>query len=240
MKFHGVFNPPADQILYENYLKGITKGIFVECGAGGGIYSNNSLVFEQELGWNCVNIEANPCTFETLKNRRANSFLNINVALSNKCGTAVFNKLGDNGTLKQKEHQKILQKKHKIKDNYQEVKTITFKALVEKYNIKKVDAMVLDVEGHELEVLEGFRESPVVPDVLCLEYPHVSVSFVGGLREMSSFIEKNHGYYYNFFAHNNAYFSRKYKADSKKWFGASDPRTEWVWKKSLSNWGHRG
>lgn len=238
MKFNGQFQPPADQILYENYLKDIKEGIFIECGAGNGVSTNNSLVYERELGWKCINIEASPRAFIALERNRPNSFLNLNVGLSNKNGKAVFNDIGNgNSSFTHKDHQLKAQRKQGIKENKVEVPIITLKKLVEDYNIPKIDAMVLDVEGHEIEIIEGFKDSPVTPDVICMEYPHVCVELNNGLKDLAE-IMKGHGYFFNFFANNDAYFSKK--DINKNWFGQSHPLKEWIWNKNTLSWRTRG
>lgn len=239
MKYYGVFNPPADQVLYENYFKDVREGVFMECGAGNGIYSNNSLVYERELDWKCINIEANPDTFKLLQRNRPDSFLNVNVALSNSCGTARINQLGENSSLRQRPHQKMLQEKRKMEDSYIDVETVTLKAFVERHGIECINVLVLDVEGHELEVMEGFVDSSVTPDVICMEYPHVTTDFPGGLEEMAKVVE-HYGYHYNFFVNNDAYFSKAYERGDRKWFGASPANEEWTFMEGSMNWGHRG
>ena len=48
-------------------------------------------------------------------------------------------------------------------------------------NIKHLDLFVLDVEGHEFEVIDGMVESDIFPDVFVIEHGH---------RNPQEFVEK--------------------------------------------------
>jgi hypothetical protein len=58
---------------------------------------------------------------------------------------------------------------------------------------------VLDVEGYEMEVLEGMKNSKFLPKILSIEYPHV------GLDQIKLFLE-NLNYEFDLIKDNNAYF----------------------------------
>jgi hypothetical protein len=57
--------------------------------------------------------------------------------------------------------------------------------------------MVLDVEGHEPQVIAGMSNSPVLPRVLCVEHGHHGVD--GTTRLLAPL-----GYQYDFSSHNNS------------------------------------
>jgi hypothetical protein len=57
--------------------------------------------------------------------------------------------------------------------------------------------MVLDVEGHEPQVIAGMADSPVLPRVLCVEHGHRGVE--GTTRLLAPL-----GYRYDFSSHNNS------------------------------------
>jgi hypothetical protein len=62
-----------------------------------------------------------------------------------------------------------------------------------------VDLFVLDVEGYEMEALEGMINSKFLPQILCVEYPHV------GLDHIKLFLE-DLNYKFDLTKDNNAYF----------------------------------
>ena len=69
----------------------------------------------------------------------------------------------------------------------------------EKYFGRKINLFVLDVEGFEMEALQGMVGSKYLPEIMCVEYPHV------GLDNLKTFL-KNLGYRFDTLRDNNAYF----------------------------------
>ena len=78
--------------------------------------------------------------------------------------------------------------------------------------------MKIDVEGHELEVLRGMKDSLLMPDVICIEYSVV------GLDKINRILIKEYGYSFDFVNNNNAFFSFMFNKEdlNKKWFGETD------------------
>ena len=113
-------------------------------------------------------------SIKLIKNRPKD--LNINKALSNKTGKTEFT-LPLNSESKRYEKTGCggieIENPDFAKPNYImekfEIETIVFKEFIEENNIIKIDVMILDVEGHECEVLEGFVGSDVLPRILCIE-----------------------------------------------------------------------
>ncbi|MEI9889737.1 MAG: FkbM family methyltransferase [Caulobacteraceae bacterium] len=50
---------------------------------------------------------------------------------------------------------------------------ITWRDFVKQQRIDHVDLFTLDVEGHELAVIEGMKDCAVLPDVLCVAAGHL-------------------------------------------------------------------
>ena len=206
MKFYGQFIPPVDQLLYENYFKDTKGGFFIECGAYDGLLDSCCKFFEENMGWSGMNIEASPRLFQRLIANRPTSFLNINVALSNKNGISVFNDVvsvaDGNGSLNhKKEHMDQLVDRN-CAFNKVEVKTVRFSDLVIERSITKIDLMILDVEGCEVEALEGMSGSPVMPKVMCIEFPLTGI-------ERLKLIMTGLGYRFDFTREVNAFFVRE-------------------------------
>ena len=209
MKFYGQWDPPVDKVIYERYFPKKQDGFFIECGAFDGKLESCCLYFERFKNWTGINIEAAPNIYKLLEKNRTDS-TNLNVAFSNKAGTATFNHVVHptmgayfgNGSIKHcKEHLDIL-----IRDGctFQKhtVPTITYKAMIEEQQVDHVDLFVLDVEGHELSVLNGMKGSEVWPDVFCIEYPHV------GLKVLKNILTPQ-GYKLDHTSHNNAFFVKQ-------------------------------
>jgi hypothetical protein len=67
------------------------------------------------------------------------------------------------------------------------------------FNGRTVDLFVLDVEGFEVEVLDGMVGSKYLPNIFCIEYPHV------GLDKLQEILV-DLGYRFDTINETNAYF----------------------------------
>ena len=122
--------------------KGRRKGFFVEVGAyqqESGCMSN-TLLLEEDYGWEGILIEPCKNTFKNLKKRKSKC---INYAASNysgflkfRHGSAGFNSM--------------------VSENGEKTKCDTLSNILIENNAPQiVDLLSIDVEGHELEVLQG-------------------------------------------------------------------------------------
>lgn len=211
-KFYGQFTPPVDQFIFERYFPDVNiKGVFVECGAFDGLTENSCKFFEEAMGWSGYNIEPVPWVYESLCKNRPLS-VNINSALSNKNGAAIFQAIDHpvfgkdctNGSLEHTDLHKSFLLDDGCKFLPVEVALMTWSDLIEKNNINYIDLLVLDVEGHELSVIEGMRNSLVLPDIICIEVGHLS------FKEIKTQLNLL-GYTYDISSHVNAFFIKTEK-----------------------------
>lgn len=206
MRFYGQFEPPVDKFLFERYFKDKRNGTSIECGAFDGQLESSCKFFEESMGWKSINIEASPPVFKNLIKNRPNS-INHNVALSNSKGVANFThvispEMGENfgnGSLSHLDVHKKDLINHGCKFVNYQVDTITYAQLIEMIKIDKLDLMVLDVEGHELSVIEGMTNSTVLPDIFCIEHGHL------GVERIKSALSKL-PYKYDISLHVNSFF----------------------------------
>jgi FkbM family methyltransferase len=192
-KYYGQFDPPVDKFIHERYFPDVSiRGVFVECGAYDGLTECSCKFFEETMAWQGYNFEPVPWIFDQLKENRPLS-TNLNYALSNTCGIAKFKavnhpQFGTNCTNGSLAHTAIHAKwldeiGCSLVDV--EVRLTTWSEFIKTNDIQYIDLLVLDVEGHELSVLEGMRESHVLPDCICIELcysydisSHVNAFFV--------------------------------------------------------------
>lgn len=143
-----------DKFLFENYLN-YKDGFFIELGAMNGVTYNNTLFFENQLGWKGVLIEPS-AQYKDLVINRPNCH-NFNYAISEIEGEVEF--IGDNalGGMIHTMHSKHRQgwNLDQTHSTYT-VKSIPINKLLENLNIDRVDLFSIDVEGGELEVLNTF------------------------------------------------------------------------------------
>lgn len=116
---------------------------------------------------------------------RPNS-INLNIALSNKNDSAIIRVYdidywgiyNTNASLNHlPAHQKLLSDMSKNKYMEQATKTFTYKKLIDELNITNLDLFILDVEGHEMEVIEGMIGCDVLPDIFVIEHGHRNIDF---------------------------------------------------------------
>ncbi len=159
------------------------NGFYLEVGAYNGISESVSLRFEKELDWSGLLIEPNPLHYKYLKrNRSRNICLNF-ICLNKK----FFKKKLYIKNLNQMsyivdEKQRFYFKDYpikKINNLAKESKSGNFKSykckiqslenIFNKYKIKALDLAIIDVEGSELELLEGINFNKIKINYLCIE-----------------------------------------------------------------------
>ena len=181
MRFYGQFDPPVDKYLYETFFfERNEPGFFVECGAFDGEFESSCKLFEESFGWKGVNIEASPVLFPLLQQRRPDS-LNLNMALSDHCGTATFRHVSDAvhgeflgwGSIDHRPEQEEVIVGESMTVTEHTVRTWTWRNLTELQSQDSIELFVLDVEGHELAVIDGMTDSKVLPGLICVEHTQV-------------------------------------------------------------------
>jgi len=223
-RFYGQWNPPVDKVLYDNYFTDVRDGYFIDCGAAEGALYSNTKFFDETMGWNGICIEPS-VAFEQLVVNRPRA-INLNIALSDKNGVIGFTEavhakghnvpgLPPGGSI---HYNDIPLLKNEIgRWGYifteREVETLTYKSLIDKYSVDKVDLLVIDVEGHEMAVIRGIEGALVMPSVVCVEYPITGINKI--TRALLEF-----GYRFDFMSFNNAFFSIGFP--EKEWTGTTD------------------
>jgi FkbM family methyltransferase len=204
MRFYGQWTPPVDQVLFERYFQGHHNGFFIEAGAFDGLIESSCKFFEESLGWRGANLEPTPWNFRLLEKNRPAS-LNLQLALSDARGTANFTQavhpqrgqhFGNGSLGHTPEHLQILRGEGCSFELFP-VPTITYRDFIAEHRITEVDLMVLDVEGHEPQVIAGMTDAQVLPRILCIEHGHRGVE--GTTRMLAPL-----GYQYDFSSHNNS------------------------------------
>ena len=139
-KFNGYNNLDKKMLEFINYK----DGFYVDCGANDGVNQSTTWYYENQLNWRGLLIEPIPSVFNELKKNRHKGNYFKNCALINQN----YNKDDTlTGSLSSNEKSTMI----KIKAN-------TFDKVIEEINYKgKIDFFSLDVEGNELDVLNGIN-----------------------------------------------------------------------------------
>jgi FkbM family methyltransferase len=164
MTYYGQYK--QDKYLNENIFKGKDSLYFLDIGSDDGVSLSNTYFFEKELGWKGLLFEPNIDMFTECNKIRVNQVLNI--ALSNKIGTAKFQKnTGYTRTLSgliETYDEKYSSPDGRIQREQREyggsfevvdVPTTTLNEIFKQFGIKEVDYCSLDTEGSEMMILEG-------------------------------------------------------------------------------------
>lgn len=210
MRYYGQFEPPVDRYIHETFfMDRRDPGFFVECGAFDGELESSCKFFEETLGWTGVNIEASPLLFPLLQERRPDS-INLNIALSDRCGTATFHHVSDElhgeflgwGSIDHRPEQAEAIVSEAMIVTEHTVRTWTWRNLPEVQSQKRIDLFVLDVEGHELSVIDGMSEAKVLPELFCVEHTQVDPEMLG--QALDSL-----GYSFHSSLHVNSFYQRR-------------------------------
>lgn len=205
MRFYGQWDPPVDKFLYDNYFKDKKGGTCIECGALDGLLESSCKFFEESMEWTTVNVEPVPPLYDMLCKNRPDS-INIRAALSSRSGTAEFThaihpslgKRFGNGSLAHTTAHKQSLINDGCKFEKYNVDLITYNELLELSGIKSLDLFVLDVEGHELQVLNGMHGAKLLPKVFCIEHGHTGQQIDKHLTKLGYRLDKK--------SHNNSFY----------------------------------
>lgn len=157
-----------DYIIYENFFKNKRNGFFCDIGGNHPLKINNTLYFE-ELGWNGVAFEPLPHMSKLwAEHRKAKLFP---FALSDSEGKVTFTVVKD--VTGWEDMLSFVKETRDVNYDYEteeiQVQTKIFKKIMKEENITHIDYLSLDVEGHELNVLNGIDFDAVRINVLTIE-----------------------------------------------------------------------
>ncbi|MCA9052373.1 MAG: FkbM family methyltransferase [Planctomycetaceae bacterium] len=149
-------------------------GVFIEIGAHDGVSLSNSLFFEQ-IGWQGLLIEAHPDLVAQCRISRPGSLVVHAVLGAQDTGVRNFSMVvGPPGietlsfaSTSTKHLQRIESRGGTVKTVVVPARTIT--SVLREHQISEIDWMSIDVEGGELEVLEGLDWRTCRPHVLMIE-----------------------------------------------------------------------
>lgn len=194
--YYGQFE--LDRVLHETFFKNKRDGFFVECGSFDGLTECTCKFFEESMGWKGLNIEPTPYAYGKLIQNRPLT-INENVALSSKPGKTTFKnaihptmgRVFGNGSLAHTAaHMNELVNAGCTFEDF-EVDCVKFSELYKKHSLPDIDLFVLDVEGHEINALEGILEIPnhALPKVFCIEFT------ISGHDEITKMLAANYSYH---------------------------------------------
>lgn len=163
------------------YLKN-DYGFYIECGANDGITQSNTFAYE-EIGWTGLLVEPCIANYRKCKKSRPRSIVENYALVSSSYNKNTISGFFDNGCYNglmanlddypdsMDKDRVVSHKEFVSKFNLQatEVPCCTLQSLIDKHKITHVDIFSLDVEGYEIEVLNGLDFTIIRPNYILIE-----------------------------------------------------------------------
>ena len=152
-----------DQYIYNKYFSTIQNGVFFEAGAMDGVQYSNTKFFEDALGWKGILVEPNPVNYAKLMTNRGTNSQNklYNALISSskepvefKFCPEIHSAVSCVVSTQPKEHDaKFFQH---VPYEVVSLQPRTLTDIVRDSGFERIDFFSLDVEGHELEVMQSY------------------------------------------------------------------------------------
>lgn len=183
---------PLSKILL-SYFPENHKGIFVEVGGGPPVFISVSSHF-RKLNWQIITVEPNPDFCEQYKK------LNLDVLQYAACdvdkGETTFKVSGIPKGFSALEIRYDWTGWPDSNFKTINVQALTLNTIFKKHHpeIKKIDILIVDTEGWELEVLKGFDLAKFNPDIICIENVFLLESYALYLESKGYKLDQSYGH----------------------------------------------
>lgn len=159
---------------------------FIQVGAFDGVSGDPIHDFVKRFGWKGVLVEPQQKAYERLK-ETYKGFVGlelVNAAISTDSGTRKLFKILDSGEDSVEWAEQIASfdrasvERHATRENLgaievEEVQTISFAALTEKFGVEKIDLLQIDTEGFDFQVIKMVDFEHQAPDIIHYEHCHL-------------------------------------------------------------------
>ena len=158
-------------LMAEDYFKNKKNGFFIDVGCHQPLLNNNTYILYKK-GWRGINIDLDFGAIDMFNFFRKDD-TNIQAAISNSVGNKnlyFFHNRSAINTLSQTAENKARE--------IREVKTFTLNDIIKnsQFKNKEIDFLSVDVEGTEIEVLQGLDFNKYKPKLVVLEFIDFNVS----------------------------------------------------------------
>jgi FkbM family methyltransferase len=164
------FSQEGEDMILAELMIGREKGFYVDVGAFHPSRFSNTKYF-YDLGWRGINIEPSPNAIVVFQQERRED-TNLNLGISDKEGHLNYFQF-EEGALNtfDEDRVKFLEKETPYRSTHnQRIPLARLDSILEKYcNNRKIDFMNIDVEWHEMKVLQSNNWKKFRPSVLLVE-----------------------------------------------------------------------
>jgi len=198
----GVFNYQnsrisGEQKFLENYLSKLASPVIFDVGANKGEYTSRCICINKHA--RVYAFEPHPKTFEILKRSVSDKcVVVVNKAISNSKGKMqLYDYKNNEGSVHASLCKGVIEKVHKGDGISCDVEVVTLDEFVKENKINKIHLLKIDVEGNEMNVLKGAKDSIKngIVDVIQFEFTQInSVSRVF-MKDYFDLLETNYSLY---------------------------------------------
>jgi FkbM family methyltransferase len=165
-----------EDLILESFFPDRERGFYVDVGACHPDVASVTKRFYLK-GWRGINVEPQKNLYGLFVDRRKND-INLNIGISDRGTKLVLRNFVNNQGMSTMTPQLKAKYKNKSGNNTEDfeditIDVITLKDLFDKYKVKSIQFLKVDVEGHEYEVLKGNNWNKYRPEVVCIEADHV-------------------------------------------------------------------
>jgi len=172
LRKRNTYSQDQEDLFINDYFKEKSNGFYIDIGCYHPIkYSNTALLYNR--GWKGINIDMNQTSIDLFNILRKRD-KNICAAISNTSKKTIqyFDHLFSPINTLDKNFSSIASKKLSFRKHTEKtIQTYKFNQIIQKYNIniKQIDFINIDVEAHDLEVLESIDLSIFNAKIICVE-----------------------------------------------------------------------
>ena len=182
-----------DKFILQNFPEKF-KGSYLDIGCFHPTRHNNTYSLYKK-GWKGINIDMNPLSIELFNFCRSRD-TNLNLAISNDNSEKTVYFLGDLNTQNTLDYNQLnyLKNHHNVKEEdilEKKIQTQNINSVLEKFNLKNIDFMNLDVEGHEIEILSTINFSKININFLCVEMINHNEDSIEKGKKIHSYLTEN-------------------------------------------------
>lgn len=167
--FYISYSQFGEDLILKNILQHKEKGFFVDIGCNRPIEGNNTIKFYLH-GWSGINIDGNEKLIKQFKKIRKRDISLCEIVSINKEKIKFFISDDDRVSTISEEFKDWI-KENRSYQNYIYVIPKTLEEILDQYlpENTKIDFMNIDVEGHDLEVLNSNNFEKHRPGIICIE-----------------------------------------------------------------------